>query len=590
MRILQWIQSLLFWFLLGPFEISAASNNGEAWAESGRRVPRTAPEIRNHPRKTQQGNTKNKQGTATNAPTTPPQVTNPRTTPAPSSFHQSPPPPSSSSSSNPAPPSVAPVQGGAPSNTGTTPTNGSSNSNNHSTTGSGTDNHPTAPTDHNTTTSANPALEQVCRAVDLGTPLTTNNTVKVTYTFELHTTNAATTATTATATPPPSAADAVNTAVADYLIQQYITPYCHHPKIHRYYRRATTMRRPRTFRNLPSTPLFAAGDVRGVSQATSTLVQPCSTTTITDCVSQWQTSNTISFAPDYDIVAHHADAQIVSDIAAAFAAGNITARVVVQQQQQPPNGGGGANNNNTNTNTNTFNVTGTTYVSGSTKVSSATTSAPGGGSSHQGMSPAGKFFLTLFLLLLVAAAVGYAVHKYGWYGQIRESCWKRRHASVAVPRTSFRSRADKSRPLSDDEATTPRPRAGDSAVETKETYFQDDRNLFTSTTASTDDFGTEMILDDLKKDEDLFPTNASDFCRYSPTGLPRPQERDRPVPSHDHNDSSGAGNYNFSMTADVINLSDIDILVDDGSLDASLSPLYLQAAKRAYSVPDTVNL
>jgi hypothetical protein len=65
----------------------------------------------------------------------------------------------------------------------------------------------------------------------------------------------------------------------------------------------------------------------------------------------------------------------------------------------------------------------------------------------------------------------------------------------------------------------------------------------------------QVIQDDLKKDEDLFPTDASDFAAFL-LRFTRNRERERPNTSKQQQNNSTtdtSADYNFSMTADAIN-------------------------------------
>jgi hypothetical protein len=129
----------------------------------------------------------------------------------------------------------------------------------------------------------------------------------------------------------------------------------------------------------------------------------------------------------------------------------------------------------------------------------------------------------------------------------------------------------------------------------KKDLYRDEPNIViadTMETSSMDGFGTEMILDDLQQQES--PGDVRN--RYTPRSLPPDEERSRPQDVSTYSavgpplDVSNESNADYNFSTDAFSFSDVNIIVDDASSHASSSPMFLQHARRSYSVPDTVNL
>ena len=448
-------------------------------------------------------------------------------------------------------------------------------------------------------------MKESCRAVSRGIAVTTNTSMQVIYKFDILT---------STATPLYTGI-AVNNAVTNYLMGRYIKPYCNTENTNRYLRS-----RQRSLQSSnSSTSFFAYGDVRGVARGTTTVVTdetcyvPVEDTGIVACY-RLQTSNIIYFRNDYiqldgdgQPIVDDIENEILTDISTAFKDNTIETNVVK----------GGETG-----------LQGSSYTSGAVseisvqgkKIDSSSTER---GNNSNGLTRAGKAFLTLFLLCLIGVLC-YFGYKYGYpkfkehYPHIKERLAQARPRNGATTAASNAERsfqAERANPFMTLYERFQRKvpnevnRPYDFIVPDSK-LDRNDRNVLISDTmesSSTDGYGTEMILEDLQDEEvRLSPTvstpSSSDY-RFTPSTLPNTKEYDRTegkrltfehVTTTDDNDQGQADfDADFSNN-DAFSFSDVNIVIDDSSSYGSTVPPNFVAAnvpiRRPYSVPDTVNL
>jgi hypothetical protein len=488
-----------------------------------------------------------------------------------------------------------------------------------------------------TTTTYSADREQVCRAAARGKPLTTDVVVDVAYTMDVQLAASASSSQAAATISPIYAGMTVNAAVTDFLTRVYIDRYCFDSNSNnRHLQGNGNSGTAPVTTQLDGTKIVVWGVTGGTTQRST---QPCETVasatedTVPTCF-RLETSNRIFLGSNSSVASIKDIAMfILQDINLAFYNGAVMKGVQDSGDAQAA-----------------VAIVQTTYVSGSyvgdESANGASTNKSSSG--RDGLKPAGKAFLTLFLLCLIGVAC-FAGYKYG-YPKFREHQWRRKHnaSSMATTPTTTTSRGG-----SDGMKTTPwslpsmesirervlpsmesirervLPSRGGGASDTTPVHSSDEessvRSLYNETAllAETDgsssrqkrsdepnivlteatgspsnspnEFGTEMILDDLRLQQPDFTecgstiefTNTTSSFRFSPTKLNKIEERRR---KDETMVSVEGGDYNFSQ--DAFSFSDINIIVDDSSSvgAASSAPYYLQAAKRSYNVPDTVNL
>jgi hypothetical protein len=481
-------------------------------------------------------------------------------------------------------------------------------------------------TDSGSTTTFSADREQVCRAAARGKPLTTDVVIDVNYSMDvqLASASASSSSQTAASISPIYAGMTVNAAVTDFLTRVYIDRYCFDGNTNnRHLQSGNTGNSVTT--QLDGTKIVVWGVTGGTTQRSA---QPCATvatateeTAPTTCV-RLETSNRIFLGSNVSSVSSLKDiaTSILQDISVAFYNGAVMKGVQDSGDAQAAAA-----------------IIQTTYVSGSYGGDESANGESTNKSSNgrDGLRPAGKAFLTLFLLGLIGVAC-FAGYKYG-YPKFREHQWRRKHNASDMATTPTTSRGGSS-----DGAKTPwslpsmesirervLPRRGGGASDTTPVHSSDEessvRSLYNETALlaetdgsssrqkrsdepniviaeatgspfnSPDEFGTEMILDDLRLQQPDFAecgstiefTNTTSSFRFSPTKLNKIEERRR---KDETMVSVEGGDYNFSQ--DAFSFSDINIVVDDSSSvgAGSSAPYYLQAVKRSYNVPDTVNL
>lgn len=469
-----------------------------------------------------------------------------------------------------------------------------------------------------TTTNDNDTRDRICRAAALGTPLTTDHFVDISYDVSV-------VLVAGSAKSPVVVGMTVNEAVTNQLTQNYIlNDYCDDNDNDN-----NTARRYRR-RSLADEDNVVWGITGGTTQQSDQACEDSSNTSEDVTCHRVQTVNRIFYGAaiaEPETVA----TSVLKTVSEAFASGAIDKAVQSSGDVETV----GA-------------LVSTGYIEGSyegsSSISSSSTGSGGSGNDsarsadkRDGLRPAGKAFLTLFLLALIGAAI-FVGYKYG-YPRFKEHQWKRKHNAnsteleVSVvdkngqqppPPPAWRTKlsnlaeniqqrvstnldqiykGNNSTPMhsSSDESSvatkansTPAssgnarmPRNFSSTEEDERAW---DPNIViaehtSSSTVCTEGFGTEMILEDLQQ-EIIAPRGTVLDSTYfsnnrSPCKLSKIEERPSFVTSTE--------DYNYSQ--DAFSFSDINIIVDESSsCGASSSPAYLQAVKRSYTVPDTVNL
>jgi hypothetical protein len=425
--------------------------------------------------------------------------------------------------------------------------------------------------EQDTNTDVTDEMKQSCRAVSRGIAVTTNTSIEVMYDFELLTSTAA----------PLYAGIAVNNVVTNYLIDRYIKQYCNNN------RRLLTLQ---WYRSMQGTITFASGDVRGISRGETT-VQEVSCLVPSEDIGRLachrlQSSNTIHFRDDYvlntnDIsIIKSAETTILTDISSVFGAGKIVDDVV--------NGGESG----------LVNVSFISGTSGDVSVQGESRSINGQDDNDSGgITPVGKAFLSLFILCLVCVICFFG-YKYG-YPNCKEQYTKRRNmnATEAETETTMEERRNPFVALYERfqrkvPSEVERPY---SFVMSESKLDRNDHNVVISDTiesASTDGYGTEMILEDLQEQEERSSPSPPD--RFTPNTLPQTKEYDAELGKQQNYSSVDEEGFPYSFDQqsfnDAFSFSDVNIIIDDSSSYASAGPHFLQASKRNYAVPDTVNL
>jgi hypothetical protein len=457
-------------------------------------------------------------------------------------------------------------------------------------------------------------MKASCRAISRGIAVTTNTSIQIVYTFAILSTTAT----------PLYTGIAVNNAVTNYLMDQYIKPYCTTnttTNTNNNNSNNKNLRRRRTLyddsrllskdnnNSSSRSTTFVMGDVRGVERGLTSVLEercyvPVEDTGVVAC-HQLQTSNTIHFRNDYIAtdkeglpIIDKLEKAILTDIESAFTDKTIANNVIQ---------GGETGVKATNFKSGTA---GAISIRGEQKQRSTAKSTSG----SRGLTRAGKAFLTLFILCLLGV-IGYFAYKYGYpkvkehIPNIRERLSRPRNAAVSNTDRSFG--AERVNPFAalyeriqrkvPNEVNRPYD-----FIVSESKFDRNDSHVVISDTiesSSTDGYGTEMILEDLQEDEiRLSPESASPSehnYRFTPETLPNTKEAARTTGKTLNFDSvmSEAGqsnNNDRSIDYDGFSFSDVNIIIDDSSSYASTAPPNMFAASvpitRPYSVPDTVNL
>jgi hypothetical protein len=419
------------------------------------------------------------------------------------------------------------------------------------------------PQEGTTGNSATNDMEQVCRSISRGVAVATNTSIEFFYEFEILS---------STATPSYTGI-AVNTAVTNYLIHQYIEPFCNQN------RRLHHLRWSRSLQNASS------GDVKGIARGTTTVLEeycsvPADSIGEVACY-RLKCNNSVYFRDDY--VTNQDDLTILettrdtilADVSSAFSSGTIANEVVK----------GGETG-----------LVSASFISGTAAAVSVQGELRSINSTEDsksgGMTPAGKTFLSLFILGLFFC-VCFILFKYG-YPKVQKDRNERNLNATATettldegrnPLMVFCERFHRKVP-----SEVQRPYH---FVVAERKLDQNDHHVFISETVETssnDGFGTEMILEDLQEHEERLVLSPND--RFTPDTLPQTKECgvEESKRSCDIDDDGFPLSHDQSSFGDAFSFSDVNIIVDDSSSYASMGPNYIGASKRNYSVPDTVNL
>jgi hypothetical protein len=420
------------------------------------------------------------------------------------------------------------------------------------------------PQDGTTGSSSTNDMVQVCRSISRGVAVVTNTSIEIFYEFELLSTTAT----------PSYTGIAVNNAVTNHLINLYIKPFCNQN------RRLRQLRWHRSLQNVSS------GDVQGISRGTTIVQEEFCSVPANDigkaACHRLQSSNIVYFRDDY--VANQDDLSILettrdtilADISSAFSDGTITNDVVKGGETGLLSA------------SYVSGTAGAVLVQGESRSINSTE-----GSKSGGMTPAGKAFLSLFILCLFFCG-SFFLYKYGYCKVRKDRNVKNLNATATEttldegrsPFMVFCERFTRKVP-----SEVQRPYH---FVVAERKLDQDDHHVFISDTVETSSnggLGTEMILEDLQEHEERLVLSPPD--RFTPSTLPRTKEseiEESKQRSWSIDEDGFPLSHDQSSFNDAFSFSDVNIIIDDSSSYASMGPNHVGASKRHYSVPDTVNL
>jgi len=432
-------------------------------------------------------------------------------------------------------------------------------------------------------------MEELCTTDQ---PILTENTVSVKYEFRLYSEKAADDVFEAL-----SLGNEINEQITEYLRQIYIDDFC--------------------TGNNHSGRKLGAGDVRAVEPGeTSLFGNACEPNSGGFPCVQLQSSNTVHFAEEYTVVSQEAiGAAILGDIATAFEIG-VGAAVrdvedadyfqgslgtVSAQDSDPDTDGATGSGGDVASASDNNDEAEASDTSDEAEASNTTRAVEEGG-----MSPAGKAFLSLFILALIGALcyVGYNLYRVKKDESGSRKLADRDDDDDDGNTSSITSHRGTLSPRQHNSSKRKGPKAWFEAIVNQ--VFDpdraariggngDQRNIVIADTmesASTNGgaAGTEVILDDLEKSEKK-PASSERHKRFTPATLPPSEEIAADLSHIDEKDeeknaSSFKDENEWSYDEHNFSFNDIQILVDDNSSLADSSRI----SKRTYYVSDTVAL